>query len=80
MKGQVVRCKEKSCIGKRDALVKPSIVFFGEGLPDKFFDRLPVSNSPLVFSAPISILWLLVSTYRKVTHIPIELSDLGVLA
>ena len=33
--GQVVRC---ACGG----LVKPDIVFFGEGLPDKFFDSLQV--------------------------------------
>ena len=33
--GQVVRCH---CGG----LVKPDIVFFGEGLPDKFFESLQV--------------------------------------
>ncbi|GAA5993750.1 hypothetical protein JCM5350_008221 [Sporobolomyces pararoseus] len=41
MEGLVVRCKEKPCRGKKDALIKPDIVFFGEGLPDKFFERLP---------------------------------------
>ncbi|GAA5928452.1 SIR2 family NAD-dependent protein deacylase [Sporobolomyces koalae] len=40
MKGNVVRCSQQKCKGKQDALVKPNIVFFGEGLPDKFFDRL----------------------------------------
>jgi NAD-dependent SIR2 family protein deacetylase len=37
--GKVVRCQKKGCGG----LVKPDIVFFGEGLPDKFFDCLSVS-------------------------------------
>ncbi|GAA5959932.1 hypothetical protein JCM3765_000647 [Sporobolomyces pararoseus] len=41
MIGKVVRCQKKSCKGKKDALIKPDIVFFGEGLPDKFFERLP---------------------------------------
>ncbi|WVF67368.1 hypothetical protein IAT40_002123 [Kwoniella sp. CBS 6097] len=39
-KGQVVRCKGdkgKKCGG----LVKPDIVFFGEGLPDRFFELIP---------------------------------------
>ncbi|GAA5896832.1 hypothetical protein JCM5296_002568 [Sporobolomyces johnsonii] len=40
MRGEVVRCQEKGCKGRRDALIKPKIVFFGEGLPDKFFERL----------------------------------------
>ncbi|RSH91496.1 Sir2 histone deacetylase Hst2 [Saitozyma podzolica] len=31
--GKVVRCDEKGCGG----LVKPDIVFFGEGLPERFF-------------------------------------------
>lgn len=31
--GNVVRCSHNSCNG----LVKPDIVFFGEGLPDDFF-------------------------------------------
>ncbi|GAA6063479.1 hypothetical protein JCM10212_000995 [Sporobolomyces blumeae] len=41
MRAEVVRCAEPTCIGHDDALVKPDIVFFGEGLPDKFFERLP---------------------------------------
>ncbi|KAG0667254.1 Sir2 histone deacetylase Hst2 [Rhodotorula mucilaginosa] len=45
MRGEVARCQEKSCKGRRDALIKPEIVFFGksdlcEGLPDKFFSRM----------------------------------------
>lgn len=40
MRGEVVRCQAKSCKGKKDALIKPDIVFFGEGLPDKFFERM----------------------------------------
>ncbi|GAA5951857.1 hypothetical protein JCM21900_004167 [Sporobolomyces salmonicolor] len=40
MRGEVVRCQEKGCKGRREALIKPKIVFFGEGLPDKFFERL----------------------------------------
>ncbi|KAK1922304.1 DHS-like NAD/FAD-binding domain-containing protein [Papiliotrema laurentii] len=35
-KGEVVYCPRGDCGG----LVKPDIVFFGEGLPDKFFDNL----------------------------------------
>ncbi|GAA6027305.1 hypothetical protein JCM8097_002577 [Rhodosporidiobolus ruineniae] len=38
--GEVVRCREKGCDGKKEALIKPDIVFFGEGLPDRFFDRI----------------------------------------
>ncbi|BGP39921.1 Sir2 histone deacetylase Hst2 [Rhodotorula kratochvilovae] len=41
MRGEVVRCQEKRCKGKDEALIKPDIVFFGEGLPDRFFTRLP---------------------------------------
>lgn len=37
-KGEVVYCPRGDCGG----LVKPDIVFFGEGLPDKFFDNLNV--------------------------------------
>lgn len=40
-KGQIVRCGEKACGG----LVKPDIVFFGEGLPDRFFEKMSVSDS-----------------------------------
>ncbi|GAA5874536.1 hypothetical protein JCM3774_004643 [Rhodotorula dairenensis] len=40
MRGEVVRCQQQSCKGRRDALIKPEIVFFGEGLPDKFFSRM----------------------------------------
>ncbi|BGP16084.1 Sir2 histone deacetylase Hst2 [Rhodosporidiobolus nylandii] len=40
MEGEVVRCEEKGCIGKKGALIKPKIVFFGEGLPDRFFSRM----------------------------------------
>ncbi|GAA5824192.1 hypothetical protein JCM11251_001561 [Rhodosporidiobolus azoricus] len=43
--GEVVRCKEKGCDGRREALIKPKIVFFGEGLPERFFDRLPHFSS-----------------------------------
>lgn len=38
-KGEIVKCGEKGCSG----LVKPDIVFFGEGLPDRFFKSLEVS-------------------------------------
>ncbi|GAA6050173.1 hypothetical protein JCM3770_000437 [Rhodotorula araucariae] len=41
MRGEVVRCEEKRCKGRDEALIKPDIVFFGEGLPDRFFARLP---------------------------------------
>lgn len=37
-KGEIVKCGEKGCSG----LVKPDIVFFGEGLPDRFFKSLEV--------------------------------------
>ncbi|GAA5851343.1 hypothetical protein JCM8547_004213 [Rhodosporidiobolus lusitaniae] len=40
LSGEVVRCEEKGCKGKKEALIKPRIVFFGEGLPDRFFDRM----------------------------------------
>ncbi|CEQ39041.1 SPOSA6832_00535, partial [Sporobolomyces salmonicolor] len=46
MRGEVVRCQEKGCKGRREALIKPKIVFFGEGLPDKFFERLSVRPPP----------------------------------
>ena len=36
--GEVVRCQ---CGG----LVKPDIVFFGEGLPDRFFERMKVGRA-----------------------------------
>lgn len=39
----MVRCGEKGC----DGLVKPDIVFFGEGLPERFFQSLEVSSVPL---------------------------------
>ncbi|GAA5909905.1 SIR2 family NAD-dependent protein deacylase [Sporobolomyces salmoneus] len=45
MRGEVVRCQERRCKGKQNALIKPEIVFFGEGLPDVFFERLPDFNS-----------------------------------
>lgn len=38
-KGEVVRCGEEGCNG----LVKPDIVFFGEDLPERFFQSLEVS-------------------------------------
>jgi hypothetical protein len=38
--GKVVRCDEKGCGG----LVKPDIVFFGEGLPERFFRSIGVSR------------------------------------
>ncbi|GAA5881980.1 hypothetical protein JCM16303_003494 [Sporobolomyces ruberrimus] len=42
MKGQVVRCQEPTCRqGRKNNLIKPDIVFFGEGLPEKFFEKLP---------------------------------------
>jgi NAD-dependent SIR2 family protein deacetylase len=44
-KGEVVRCDE--C----DGLVKPDIVFFGEGLPDRFFQSLQVSDG-LILTKP----------------------------
>lgn len=37
--GRVVKCERAHC----DGLVKPDIVFFGEGLPDDFFIRQRVS-------------------------------------
>ncbi|PLW10080.1 hypothetical protein PCANC_22472, partial [Puccinia coronata f. sp. avenae] len=36
----IVKCPQRSCFGKRTALVKPDIVFFGEQLPAKFFKSL----------------------------------------
>ncbi|EPQ29773.1 uncharacterized protein PFL1_02446 [Pseudozyma flocculosa PF-1] len=41
MAGQIARCEAKAC-RKRGSpgLVKPDIVFFGEGLPDRFFKRI----------------------------------------
>ncbi|KAL8278103.1 hypothetical protein RQP46_009563 [Phenoliferia psychrophenolica] len=39
--GQVVRCENPKCKGVKGALVKPKIVFFGEGLPERFFNRMP---------------------------------------
>ncbi|ORX40458.1 DHS-like NAD/FAD-binding domain-containing protein [Kockovaella imperatae] len=36
-RGEVVRCPKAHCEG----LVKPDIVFFGEGLPEAFFDAMP---------------------------------------
>jgi NAD-dependent SIR2 family protein deacetylase len=41
--GEVVRCERAGCKGRSDALVKPDIVFFGEGLPKRFFQLMPVS-------------------------------------
>lgn len=37
--GKVVKCDEEGCRG----LVKPDIVFFGEGLPERFFEHMGVS-------------------------------------
>ncbi|ORY92642.1 DHS-like NAD/FAD-binding domain-containing protein [Leucosporidium creatinivorum] len=39
-RGEVVYCTEPYCQGNDGALVKPKIVFFGEGLPKQFFDRI----------------------------------------
>ncbi|KAK4687647.1 hypothetical protein P7C73_g2472, partial [Tremellales sp. Uapishka_1] len=39
-KGEVVYCDDADCRG----LVKPDIVFFGEGLPEKFFKSLQVRS------------------------------------
>ncbi|CAH7672392.1 DHS-like NAD/FAD-binding domain-containing protein [Phakopsora pachyrhizi] len=38
--GNIVRCLRKSCRSNPRALIKPDIVFFGEGLPTRFFDKL----------------------------------------
>ena len=43
-RGEVVRCERAGCDGKKGALIKPKITFFGEGLPKEFFDRLSVSR------------------------------------
>ncbi|KAN0059954.1 Sir2 histone deacetylase Hst2 [Thecaphora frezii] len=41
MAGEIARCESKACRKKgRPGLVKPDIVFFGEGLPDRFFQRI----------------------------------------
>ncbi|CAO1622499.1 unnamed protein product [Parajaminaea phylloscopi] len=44
MKGQVAHCPEAACQKKsadgKGGLVKPDIVFFGEGLPSRFFSQL----------------------------------------
>jgi NAD-dependent histone deacetylase SIR2/NAD-dependent deacetylase sirtuin 2 len=42
--GKVVKCDAEGCWG----LVKPDIVFFGEGLPDRFFHSLGVSAGILI--------------------------------
>ena len=39
MRSEVVRCEREACQGRAEALIKPKIVFFGEGLPEKFFRR-----------------------------------------
>lgn len=38
--GAVPLCPSSLCKGRKGALVKPDIVFFGESLPDKFFAHL----------------------------------------
>ncbi|PKI84705.1 Hst2p [Malassezia vespertilionis] len=39
--GQVARCEQQECSSKNPApTVKPDITFFGENLPDRFFERL----------------------------------------
>ncbi len=47
MRGEVVRCAERRCVQRGaggqqglGGLVKPDIVFFGEGLPERFFSSL----------------------------------------
>ncbi|KAI5474855.1 hypothetical protein MNV49_002336 [Pseudohyphozyma bogoriensis] len=40
-RGEVVRCERPGCKGKKDALVKFRITFFGEQLPKRLFQRLP---------------------------------------
>lgn len=43
LQGQVAYCPRTACkekSGKKGSLVKPDIVFFGEGLPDRFFSSL----------------------------------------
>ncbi|KAK4047749.1 Sterol O-acyltransferase 2 (Sterol-ester synthase 2) [Microbotryomycetes sp. JL201] len=40
MRGEIVSCDEPYCQDKDTAFIKPKIVFFGESLPDKFFDRI----------------------------------------
>lgn len=44
MKGQIAYCPDSTCKkrtnGGKGGLVKPDIVFFGEGLPDRFFHQL----------------------------------------
>ncbi|GAA94075.1 uncharacterized protein L969DRAFT_78833 [Mixia osmundae IAM 14324] len=40
MQGQVLRCTETSCKGKKRALIKSDIVFFGEALPSRFHQRI----------------------------------------
>lgn len=37
--------EEKSSIGKRMSVLKPDIVFFGEGLPDEFHDSMSLDKS-----------------------------------
>nr|ODN81378.1 NAD-dependent histone deacetylase SIR2 [Cryptococcus depauperatus CBS 7841] len=40
-KGQVVKCDAVLKGQKCNGLIKPDIVFFGEGLPDRFFELIP---------------------------------------
>ena len=37
--GKVMKCSLKKCKDKK-AFIKPDIVFFGEGLPDRFHELL----------------------------------------
>ena len=53
-KGAIARdSKAKARKGGCGGLVKPDIVFFGEGLPDRFFERMPVSHlQPIALCHP----------------------------
>ncbi|CAO1616075.1 unnamed protein product [Sympodiomycopsis kandeliae] len=60
MKGEVAYCPDSTCRQRTDGgkggLVKPDIVFFGEGLPDRFFTQLSdLSKADLLITLGTSL-------------------------
>ena len=51
----IPKCKNPKCKRKKGGIIKPDIVFFGEGLPSKFFTSIPkdIPTADLVIVATV---------------------------
>jgi NAD-dependent deacetylase sirtuin 2 len=59
VKRHILRSQIPRCAGCKDGLIKPDITFFGQSLPDKFYDSLDVSTR--LFEARYACIMSLIS-------------------